>query len=183
MIIGAGPIIGQACDSIIQVHRPVKRSKRSVSVILVNSTATIMTDPGMADAAYIEPITPTNCGAGEERPDAASHNGRSNGAQYGFKSFNDGVWTNSMLSLSAPNLMQSQKQKMSFIPMRWMISCRSARSRAVVHIQMLLMRWILWASCIITFIPLGGEGGEVAYNRRIERLLQMVCVFLLSQKF
>ncbi len=61
LIIGAGPIIiGQACEfdySGVQACKALR--DEGYRVILVNSNpATIMTDPGMADATYIEPITP-----------------------------------------------------------------------------------------------------------------------------
>ncbi len=60
LIIGAGPIIiGQACEfdySGVQACKALKQE--GYRVILVNSNpATIMTDPGLADATYIEPIT------------------------------------------------------------------------------------------------------------------------------
>ena len=61
LIIGAGPIvIGQACEfdySGVQACKAL--TEEGYRVILVNSNpATIMTDPGLADATYIEPITP-----------------------------------------------------------------------------------------------------------------------------
>ncbi len=60
LIIGAGPIvIGQACEfdySGTQACKALK--KEGYRIILLNSNpATIMTDPGLADATYIEPIT------------------------------------------------------------------------------------------------------------------------------
>ncbi|HEC90364.1 MAG TPA: carbamoyl phosphate synthase large subunit, partial [Alphaproteobacteria bacterium] len=60
LIIGAGPIIiGQACEfdySGVQACKALK--EEGYRVVLVNSNpATIMTDPGLADATYIEPIT------------------------------------------------------------------------------------------------------------------------------
>ena len=63
LIIGAGPIIiGQACEFDYSGTQAVKALKdEGYRVILVNSNpATIMTDPGLADATYIEPITPEN---------------------------------------------------------------------------------------------------------------------------
>jgi carbamoyl-phosphate synthase large subunit len=60
LIIGAGPIvIGQACEFDYSGVQAVKALKaEGYRVILVNSNpATIMTDPGLADATYIEPIT------------------------------------------------------------------------------------------------------------------------------
>jgi hypothetical protein len=61
LIIGAGPIvIGQACEFDYSGAQACKALRRkATAVILVNSNpATIMTDPDLADATYIEPITP-----------------------------------------------------------------------------------------------------------------------------
>jgi carbamoyl-phosphate synthase large subunit len=61
MIIGAGPIvIGQACEFDYSGAQACKALREEgYRVILVNSNpATIMTDPSLADATYIEPITP-----------------------------------------------------------------------------------------------------------------------------
>ena len=60
LIIGAGPIIiGQACEFDYSGAQACKALKEEgIRVILINSNpATIMTDPMMADATYIEPIT------------------------------------------------------------------------------------------------------------------------------
>ena len=75
MIIGAGPIvIGQACEFDYSGAQACKALREEgYRVILVNSNpATIMTDPGMADATYIEPITPEIVAKiiEKERPDA-----------------------------------------------------------------------------------------------------------------
>jgi carbamoyl-phosphate synthase large subunit len=61
LIIGAGPIvIGQACEFDYSGTQAVKALKaEGYRIVLVNSNpATIMTDPELADATYIEPITP-----------------------------------------------------------------------------------------------------------------------------
>ena len=75
MIIGAGPIvIGQACEFDYSGAQACKALREEgYRVILVNSNpATIMTDPDMADATYIEPITPETVAKiiAIERPDA-----------------------------------------------------------------------------------------------------------------
>ncbi|MBF0268527.1 MAG: carbamoyl-phosphate synthase large subunit [Alphaproteobacteria bacterium] len=75
MIIGAGPIvIGQACEFDYSGAQACKALKEEgYRVILVNSNpATIMTDPELADATYIEPITPEMVARiiEKERPDA-----------------------------------------------------------------------------------------------------------------
>ena len=75
LIIGAGPIvIGQACEfdySGTQATQALK--EEGFRVVLINSNpATIMTDPNLADATYIEPITPEYVEAviAKEKPDA-----------------------------------------------------------------------------------------------------------------
>ena len=75
LIIGAGPIvIGQACEfdySGTQATQALK--EEGYRVVLINSNpATIMTDPNLADATYIEPITPEYVEAviAKEKPDA-----------------------------------------------------------------------------------------------------------------
>jgi carbamoyl-phosphate synthase large subunit len=75
LIIGAGPIvIGQACEFDYSGAQACKALKEEgYRVVLVNSNpATIMTDPGLADATYIEPITPDYVTSvlEHERPDA-----------------------------------------------------------------------------------------------------------------
>jgi carbamoyl-phosphate synthase large subunit len=75
LIIGAGPIvIGQACEFDYSGTQACKALKQEgYRVILVNSNpATIMTDPELADATYVEPITPEVVAKiiAKERPDA-----------------------------------------------------------------------------------------------------------------
>src|ERR1700754_4779566 len=75
LIIGAGPIvIGQACEFDYSGTQACKALKQEgYRVVLVNSNpATIMTDPDLADATYIEPITPEIVAKiiEKERPDA-----------------------------------------------------------------------------------------------------------------
>src|SRR6185437_4590668 len=75
LIIGAGPIvIGQACEFDYSGAQACKALREEgYRIILVNSNpATIMTDPGLADATYVEPITPDIVERiiEKERPDA-----------------------------------------------------------------------------------------------------------------
>ena len=75
LIIGAGPIvIGQACEFDYSGTQACKALKEEgYRIVLVNSNpATIMTDPELADATYIEPITPEFVAKiiEKERPDA-----------------------------------------------------------------------------------------------------------------
>jgi len=75
LVIGSGPIIiGQACEFDYSGTQACKALKEEgYEVVLVNSNpATIMTDPGMADRTYIEPLTLSNVEKiiAKERPDA-----------------------------------------------------------------------------------------------------------------
>src|SRR6202451_2246884 len=75
MIIGAGPIIiGQACEFDYSGAQACKALRaEGYRTILVNSNpATIMTDPGLADATYVEPMTPEIVEKiiAKEKPDA-----------------------------------------------------------------------------------------------------------------
>ena len=88
LIIGAGPIvIGQACEfdySGVQACKALK--DEGYRVILINSNpATIMTDPGLVDATYIEPITPDMVVKIIEKETARRHpadDGRADRAQH-----------------------------------------------------------------------------------------------------
>src|SRR5512146_189573 len=75
MIIGSGPIvIGQACEFDYSGTQACKALRGlGYKIVLVNSNpATIMTDPGMADVTYIEPLTVDALSEiiAKERPDA-----------------------------------------------------------------------------------------------------------------
>ena len=75
LIIGAGPIvIGQACEFDYSGTQACKALREEgYRVVLVNSNpATIMTDPDMADATYVEPVSPQTVGQiiERERPEA-----------------------------------------------------------------------------------------------------------------
>ncbi|MCU0577010.1 MAG: carbamoyl-phosphate synthase large subunit [Desulfobacterota bacterium] len=79
MIIGSGPIvIGQACEFDYSGTQACKALRElGYKIVLVNSNpATIMTDPGMADATYIEPLNAASLEPiiAKERPDAVLPN-------------------------------------------------------------------------------------------------------------
>ena len=97
MIIGAGPIvIGQACEFDYSGAQACKALKEEgYRVVLVNSNpATIMTDPSMADATYIEPITLDMLEKiiAKERPDALLPTmGGQTGLNAGIELFEAGI--------------------------------------------------------------------------------------------
>ena len=101
LIIGAGPIvIGQACEFDYSGTQACKALKdEGYRIVLVNSNpATIMTDPDLADATYIEPITPEIVAQdhreGAQRPArrlrAAADHGRTDRAQLRAVAAQDG---------------------------------------------------------------------------------------------
>ena len=78
LIIGAGPIvIGQACEFDYSGAQACKAlSEEGFRVVLVNSNpATIMTDPGLADATHVEPITPEVVARVKARPTSSTRSG------------------------------------------------------------------------------------------------------------
>ena len=90
LLIGSGPIvIGQACEFDYSGTQACKALKEEgYRVVLINSNpATIMTDPGLVDATYVEPITLKTLESiiEQEKPDVIllTHHGRSDCAQYG----------------------------------------------------------------------------------------------------
>src|SRR5688572_8480931 len=95
LIIGAGPIvIGQAAEFDYSGTQAAKALKaEGYRIVLVNSNpATIMTDPELADATYVEPITPEYLTAIIEkerpdagRPDCAQHRARPLQGRYARK--------------------------------------------------------------------------------------------------
>ena len=97
LIIGAGPIIiGQACEFDYSGTQACKALREEgYRIILVNSNpATIMTDPDMADATYVEPITPEIVAKiiEKERPDAVLPTmGGQTALNVAFALFNDGT--------------------------------------------------------------------------------------------
>jgi carbamoyl-phosphate synthase large subunit len=97
MIIGSGPIvIGQACEFDYSGTQACKALRSlGYEIVLVNSNpATIMTDPGMADVTYIEPLTPQTMAKiiEKERPDALLPNlGGQSGLNLSSQLAKDGV--------------------------------------------------------------------------------------------
>lgn len=175
LVIGAGPIvIGQACEFDYSGTQACKALKaEGYRIILVNSNpATIMTDPELADATYIEPITPDIVAKiiEQERPDALlpTMGGQTalNTALALHKSgFLDehgvemiGARAEAIDKAEDRQLFREAMQKIGLeTPRSLLAHTRDEAERALEHVGL--------PAIIRPSFTLGGTGGGVAYNR------------------
>lgn len=174
LIIGAGPIvIGQACEFDYSGVQAVKALKaEGYRVILVNSNpATIMTDPELADATYIEPITPEMVAKviEKERPDAILPTmGGQTALNCALELENRGVldlFGVEMIGAKA-DVIDKAENRERFRAAMDKIGLESPRSR-VVHTMAeadAVMSEIGLPAIIRPSFTLGGTGGGIAYN-------------------
>ena len=175
MLIGAGPIIiGQACEFDYSGTQACKALKEEgYRVILVNSNpATIMTDPDLADATYIEPITPEMVAhiIKIERPDAILP---TMGGQTALNTVialaKNGILDQYNVSLIGANISAIYKAEDRLLFKKTMkkIGLESARSKIVRSLEEALKHIdYIGLPCIMRpSFTLGGTGGGVAYNK------------------
>lgn len=175
LVIGAGPIvIGQACEFDYSGTQAIKALREEgYRVVLVNSNpATIMTDPDMADATYVEPITPEVVARiiEKERPDAVLPTmGGQTALNTALALYNDGTLEKfgvTMIGADAEAIDKAE-DRMKFRDAMDKIGLESARSgvaHSVDEAFKVLERTGLPAIIRPSF-TLGGTGGGVAYNR------------------
>ncbi len=175
LIIGAGPIIiGQACEFDYSGTQACKALKEEgYRIILVNSNpATIMTDPEMADATYIEPITPEIVAKiiEKERPDAILPTMGGQTALNTALSLNKmGVLEKygvEMIGADAEAIDKAEDREKFKVAMD-KIGLESPRS-AVAHSEeqaMEILEDIGLPAIMRPSFTMGGTGGGVAYNR------------------
>ncbi len=175
MIIGAGPIIiGQACEFDYSGAQACKALRaEGYRVILVNSNpATIMTDPGLADATYIEPITPEMVEKiiAKERPDALLPTmGGQTALNTAMKLDANGVLKKYNVELigAKADVIDRAEDRLKFRDAMAEIGIESPRS-AIAH-NMEEARAALadigLPAVIRPSFTLGGTGGGIAYNR------------------
>jgi carbamoyl-phosphate synthase large subunit len=175
LIIGAGPIvIGQAAEFDYSGSQAVKALKaEGYRVIVVNSNpATIMTDPELADATYIEPITPEVVAKiiELERPDALLPTmGGQTALNTALALAKDGTLERLGVQLIGANAeaIEKAEDRQKFRDAMDRIGLESPRS-AIVHTMD-----EAWAALPDVGLPavirpsftLGGTGGGIAYNR------------------
>ncbi len=175
LVIGAGPIvIGQACEfdySGVQACKALK--DEGYRVILVNSNpATIMTDPGLADATYIEPITPDFVARiiEKERPDAILPTmGGQTALNTAMSLHRDGRLEKLKVELIGANAeaIDKAEDRLLFRDAMTKIGLESPKSE-VVHNREEAARALDTVGLPAIIRPsftLGGTGGGIAYNR------------------
>jgi carbamoyl-phosphate synthase large subunit len=175
MIIGAGPIvIGQACEFDYSGAQACKALRaEGYRVILVNSNpATIMTDPGLADATYIEPITVEIVEKiiAKERPDALLPTmGGQTALNTSLKLAEAGVLEKYGCELigAKAEVIDKAEDRQKFRDAMAKIGIESPKSE-IAHTM--AEAWdalkIVGLPCVIRpSFTLGGTGGGIAYNR------------------
>ncbi len=175
MIIGAGPIvIGQACEfdySGTQACRALK--EEGYRVVLVNSNpATIMTDPTLADATYVEPITPEMVAKiiERERPDALlATMGGQTALNTAMALARDGVLERLGVELIGANFdaIDKAEDRLRFRDAMAKIGLESPKSVAVSTMAEAqdAIDDVGLPAIIRPSFTLGGTGGGIAYNR------------------
>ncbi|MGB0824242.1 MAG: carbamoyl-phosphate synthase large subunit, partial [Alphaproteobacteria bacterium] len=182
MIIGAGPIvIGQACEFDYSGAQACKALREEgYRVILVNSNpATIMTDPDLADATYVEPITPEMVAKiiEKERPDALLPTmGGQTGLNTGLALHDNGTLERFGVELigARAESIEKAEDRQKFRDAMDKIGLESPRSMLVTTMDQAeeaLAKTGLPAILRPSF-TLGGEGGGICYNR--EEFIEML---------
>ncbi len=182
LIIGAGPIvIGQACEFDYSGTQACKALKdEGYRIILVNSNpATIMTDPDLADATYIEPITPEIVAkiVEKERPDALLPTmGGQTALNCALSLKKMGVLDKfgvEMIGATAEAIDKAEDRQL-FRDAMTKIGLETPRSRQIKTLPQALeaLEIVGLPAIIRPSFTLGGTGGGIAYNR--EEFLEIV---------
>ncbi len=175
LVIGAGPIvIGQACEFDYSGTQAIKALKEEgYRIVLVNSNpATIMTDPELADATYVEPITPEVVAKiiEKERPDAVLPTmGGQTALNTALALFRDGTLEKfgvTMIGADA-DAIDKAEDRLKFRDAMDKIGLESARSH-IAHTEKEALEGLEKVGLPAIIRPsftLGGTGGGIAYNR------------------
>ncbi len=175
LIIGAGPIvIGQACEFDYSGAQACKALKEEgYRVILVNSNpATIMTDPEMADATYIEPVNwkVVERIIAKEHPDAILPTmGGQTGLNCALDLAREGVLEKYNVELIGANqdAIDKAEDRERFREAMKQIGLKMPHSGLAhdMHQAMVIQEEIGFPIIIRPSFTLGGSGGGIAYNR------------------
>ena len=174
LIVGAGPIvIGQACEFDYSGAQACKALKEEgYRVILVNSNpATIMTDPEMADATYVEPINlEVLCKIlKKEKPDAILPTmGGQTALNVAIELSNNGILDELGIELigAKKTVIEKAEDRLLFREAMTKIGLESPKSQIVHSLDEALeaLITIKLPAIIRPSFTLGGQGGGIAYN-------------------
>ena len=174
LVIGAGPIIiGQACEFDYSGAQACKALKEEgYRVILINSNpATIMTDPIMADATYIEPINKEIIEKiiKIERPDAILPTmGGQTALNVTLELFEAGILEKYKIELigAKPDSIKKAEDRELFKECMNKIGLNSAKAKIAknIHEAKAALEFVGLPAIIRPSFTLGGEGGGIAYN-------------------
>jgi carbamoyl-phosphate synthase large subunit len=175
LIIGAGPIvIGQACEFDYSGTQACKVLKEEgYRVILVNSNpATIMTDPELADATYIEPITPEMVEKiiAFEKPDAILPTvGGQTALNCAMSLARMGVLEKYNVELigAKPEVIEKAENRSLFNAAMARIGLECPKNKVVTSLDEArkALEYVGLPAIIRPSFTMGGSGGGVAYNR------------------
>ncbi len=175
LIIGAGPIvIGQACEFDYSGAQACKALREEgYRVVLVNSNpATIMTDPDMADAVYIEPITAAVVERiiAKERPDALLPTmGGQTALNCALELADAGTLEKygvEMIGASREAIRMAEDRELFRIAMAEIgLECPKAEIARSLDQALEIQTRVGYPTIIRPSFTLGGSGGGIAYNR------------------
>jgi len=182
LIIGAGPIvIGQACEFDYSGAQACKALREEgYRVILVNSNpATIMTDPDMADAVYIEPINAATVERiiAKEKPDALLPTmGGQTALNCALDLADRGVLEKygvELIGASREAIRMAEDRELFRVAMAEIgLECPKAEVARSLDDAMRIQATVGYPTIIRPSFTLGGSGGGIAYNR--EELVEIV---------
>ncbi|MGQ4583681.1 carbamoyl-phosphate synthase large subunit [Lysobacter sp. F60174L2] len=175
LIIGAGPIvIGQACEFDYSGAQACKALRdEGYRVVLVNSNpATIMTDPDMADAVYIEPINWQTVEKiiAKERPDALLPTmGGQTGLNCALDLADNGVlekYDVELIGASRDAIRMAEDRELFRVAMAEIgLECPKAAVAKTFEQAVEIQAAVGYPTIIRPSFTLGGSGGGIAYNK------------------
>src|SRR5690606_37670053 len=175
LIIGAGPIvIGQACEFDYSGAQACKALREEgYRVILVNSNpATIMTDPEMADAVYIEPINPATVERiiAKEKPDALLPTmGGQTALNCALDLADAGVldkYNVELIGARREAIRMAEDRELFRVAMREIgLDCPKAEVAKSLDEAIRIQATVGYPTIVRPSFTLGGSGGGIAYNR------------------
>ncbi|PTS80518.1 carbamoyl-phosphate synthase large subunit, partial [Stenotrophomonas sp. HMWF023] len=182
LIIGAGPIvIGQACEFDYSGAQACKALRdEGYRVVLVNSNpATIMTDPEMADAVYIEPINWQTVEKiiAKEKPDALLPTmGGQTALNCALDLADNGVlekYNVELIGAKRAAIMMAEDRELFRVAMGEIgLECPTAAVAHTLDEALEIQTRVGYPTIIRPSFTLGGSGGGIAYNR--EELIEIV---------